>query len=114
MTSGRTRYWGYARGIGQYIRLMPKITYDPASDAMYIEVRALPSVRTVEKAENVMVDFGEDGGVVGFDIQEARRKARLIGELAMRLKGPLDVTVYGADDVGLDELQVDEVLATSP
>ncbi len=93
---------------------MPKISYDPASDAMYIEVRSLPSVRTVEKAENVMVDFGDDGQIVGFDIQDARHKARLIGELMLRLNGPIELTVYGGDQPGLDELHLDEMLAAQP
>ena len=62
-----------------------KTRYDPGTDSLYIEVRPLPSKRTVEVEveADVMVDYGEDGGTVGYDIQRASTKTDLIGRLIL-------------------------------
>jgi uncharacterized protein YuzE len=44
-------------------------TYDSSTDSLYLEVRPLPSRRTVEIEEDVFLDLGEDGDPVGYDIQ---------------------------------------------
>jgi uncharacterized protein YuzE len=43
----------------------------------------LPSARTVEIEEDVMLDLGEDGQPVGYDIQHASTKAQFIGRLIL-------------------------------
>ena len=58
-----------------------KTSYDPGTDSRYMEVRPLPSKRAVEVEADVMVDYGEDGGPVGYDIQHASSKTELIGRL---------------------------------
>jgi uncharacterized protein YuzE len=60
-----------------------KTSYDASTDSLYIEVRALPSVRTVEERPDVMVDYGADGGIVGYDIQHASQKRELIAKLIL-------------------------------
>lgn len=60
-----------------------KTSYDPSTDSLYIEVRPLPSKRTVEVETDVMVDFGADGEPVGYDIQHASTKTELIGRLIL-------------------------------
>jgi uncharacterized protein YuzE len=53
-------------------------SYDKSTDSLYVEVRALPSCRTVEIEDDVMVDYGFDGKPVGYDIQHASTKAEFI------------------------------------
>jgi len=60
-----------------------KTRYDKATDSLYVEVRPLPSVRTIEVEKDVMLDLGEDGRPVGYDIQHASTKAQLIGQLVL-------------------------------
>ncbi|WP_376958046.1 DUF2283 domain-containing protein [Azospirillum sp. A26] len=60
-----------------------KTSYDPSTDSLYIEVRPLPSKRTVEIEPDVMVDYGADGEPVGCDIQHASAKTDLIGRLIL-------------------------------
>ncbi len=57
--------------------------YDKATDSLYVEVRPLPSSRTVEIEEDVMLDLGEDGKPVGYDIQHASQKAEVIARLIL-------------------------------
>ena len=51
-----------------------KTRYDKSTDSLYLEVRPLPSCRTIEVEEDVMLDLGEDGKPVGYDIQHASTK----------------------------------------
>ncbi len=55
-----------------------KLSYDKSTDSLYIELRPLPAKRTREIAEDVMLDIGEDGEPVGYDVQHASRKQDLI------------------------------------
>lgn len=60
-----------------------KTTYDQATDSLYVEVRPLPSVRTAEIHPDVMVDYGDDGEPVGYDIQHASSKRDLVARLVL-------------------------------
>jgi uncharacterized protein YuzE len=48
------------------------------TDSLYVEVRPLPSYRTVEIEQDIMLDIGSDGQPVGCDIQHASIKAEFI------------------------------------
>lgn len=48
-----------------------KITYDPDIDALYIELRDLPILKSVDYEEGVTLDLGEDGEAVGLEILDA-------------------------------------------
>ena len=61
-----------------------KTRYDKSTDSLYVEVRPLPSARTIEIEKDVMLDLGEDGEPVGYDIQHASTKAQLIGRLILQ------------------------------
>ncbi len=54
------------------------LSYDKSTDSLYIELRPLPAKRTREIAEDVMLDLGEDGEPVGYDVQHASAKRDLI------------------------------------
>jgi len=60
-----------------------KTRYDKSTDSLYVEVRPLPARRTVEIEEDVMVDFGDDGRPVGYDIQHASTKAEFIARVIL-------------------------------
>jgi uncharacterized protein YuzE len=60
-----------------------KTSYDKSTDSLYVEVRPLPARRTVELEEDVMLDLGEDGKPVGYDIQHASTKAETIARLIL-------------------------------
>ncbi len=55
-----------------------RLSYDKSTDSLYIELRSLPAKRTREIAEDVMIDLGEDGEPVGYDLQHASGKRDLI------------------------------------
>jgi len=60
-----------------------KTRYDKSTDSLYVEVRPLPSCRTVEIEEDVMADLGDDGKPVGYDIQHASTKQDFIARLIL-------------------------------
>ncbi|MEI8395355.1 MAG: DUF2283 domain-containing protein [Rhodospirillaceae bacterium] len=43
--------------------------YHDKTDSLYVVIRDIPAVDTVEYMEDVMVDLGDDGMAVGYDIQ---------------------------------------------
>jgi uncharacterized protein YuzE len=54
---------------------MMRIDYDPDHDTVYIRLRETP--RTAESDElepGVIVDYGPDGEVVGFELLDAQRR----------------------------------------
>jgi len=55
-----------------------KLSYDKSTDSLYIELRPLLVKRTQEIGEDVMLDLGEDGEPVGYDVQHAAAKQDLI------------------------------------
>ena len=60
-----------------------KTRYDKATDSLYIEVRPMSSSRTVELEEDIMLDLGDDGKPVGYDIQHASKKTEFIARLIL-------------------------------
>lgn len=60
-----------------------KTRYDRSTDSLYVEVRPLPSSRTVEIEDDILLDIGEDGQPVGYDIQHASTKAEFIARLVL-------------------------------
>lgn len=60
-----------------------KTRYDKATDSLYVEVRPLPSRRTIEIEPDIMLDLGEDGKPVGYDIQHASTKTEFIARLIL-------------------------------
>lgn len=55
-----------------------RLSYDKSTDSLYIELRELPARRTREIEPDVMLDLGEDGAPVGYDVQHASMKRDLI------------------------------------
>ena len=60
-----------------------KTSYDPTTDSLYVELRPLPARRTVEVEEDVLLDLGDDGEPVGYDIQHASQRKELVARLIL-------------------------------
>jgi uncharacterized protein YuzE len=54
-----------------------KLHYYPETDSLYIELKTSPGAETREIADGLLVDFDENGDVVGLDIDHASRKLDL-------------------------------------
>jgi uncharacterized protein YuzE len=61
-----------------------KTSYDKSTDSLHVELRPLPAVRTTEIQEDVLLDIGEDGQPVGYDIQHASTKREFIAQLILQ------------------------------
>lgn len=64
------------------------VSYDPSSDSIYVKIRPGASVRQkMDEAREVIIDFGEDGQPVGYDIQFASRHPDVIVKALKLLRG---------------------------
>jgi uncharacterized protein YuzE len=54
-----------------------RLSYFAETDSLYIDLRGRDSVDSIEVAEGVVLDFGEDGVLVGIDIDNASRHVDL-------------------------------------
>jgi uncharacterized protein YuzE len=62
-----------------------KIEYFPDTDTLYIGLTERPSVESEEIADDAVVDFDEQGNVVGIEIEHASEKLDLTTLEAHRL-----------------------------
>jgi uncharacterized protein YuzE len=51
-----------------------KISYDKATDSLYIHLADRPSVDSDEVNDGVVLDFDADGALVGIDAQHASQR----------------------------------------
>ena len=54
-----------------------KLHYDPETDSLYIDLVDRPSSDSVEIGEGLVVDYDEQGRIVGLDIQHASQQLDL-------------------------------------
>jgi uncharacterized protein YuzE len=54
-----------------------KLHYYPETDSLYIDLNARPSVDSREISDGLVIDFDEQGAIVGIDIQEASSRLDL-------------------------------------
>jgi uncharacterized protein YuzE len=54
-----------------------KINYYPDTDSLYIEFSDKESSESVEISEGVVLDYDEEGTIVGMDIDNANKKMNL-------------------------------------
>jgi uncharacterized protein YuzE len=54
-----------------------KLEYFPETDTLYISLLDEPSVESEEIADDVVVDYAEDGRAIGFEIEHASTKVDL-------------------------------------
>jgi len=65
-----------------------KISYDKATDSLYIHLADRPSVDSDEVNDGVVLDFDNDGALVGIDVQHASQRADIRSLSVLKL--PLD------------------------
>lgn len=54
-----------------------KISYDKATDSLYIHLADRASVDSDEVTDGVVLDFDANGALVGIDVQHASKRADL-------------------------------------
>jgi uncharacterized protein YuzE len=54
-----------------------KLHYYPETDSLYIELNSSPGVEAREIVAGLVADIGNDGSVVGLDIDQASKKLDL-------------------------------------
>jgi len=54
-----------------------KLNYYPETDSLYIDLSSRVSADSVEISEGIVVDYDEEGKVVGIDIDNASHKLEL-------------------------------------
>ena len=54
-----------------------KLNYYPDTDSLYIDLSARPSADSREVSDGVVLDYDEEGDLVGIDIDNASRKLDL-------------------------------------
>lgn len=54
-----------------------KIQYYPETDSLYIDLSSKTSVESKEISEGIVLDYDEQGNLVGIDIDEASKKINL-------------------------------------
>ena len=51
-----------------------RINYYPETDSLYIDLSSRPSVDSKEVSTGIILDYDEDGNLVGIDIDKASAK----------------------------------------
>jgi uncharacterized protein YuzE len=62
-----------------------KLNYYPDTDSLYIDLSARPSAESREVSEGVVLDYDEDGNLVGIDIDNASKKLDLSEVVTSRI-----------------------------
>jgi len=52
-----------------------RLSYDPATDSLYIHLNDHPGTDSTEVSPDVVLDFDKQGGLVGIDVQHASKNA---------------------------------------
>ena len=68
-----------------------KLSYYPDTDSLYIDLSARPSAESREVSEGVVLDYDEDGNLVGIDIDNASKKLDLSEVVTLCVKTCLRV-----------------------
>lgn len=69
-----------------------KITFDRQADALYIQFREGKFARNEEVAEGVILDIGEDEGLLGIEILEVSSRFTTSDLARVELLMPLELT----------------------
>lgn len=52
-----------------------RLAYDPETDSLYIHLSEKEAANSDEVAEGIVLDFADDGALVGIDVQHASKTA---------------------------------------
>ena len=62
-----------------------KLNYYPDTDSLYIDLSVRPSIESREVSEGVVLDYDEQGNLVGIDIDNASKKLDLSEVVTSRI-----------------------------
>ena len=66
-----------------------KLNYYPETDSLYIDLSEKTSIESKEISEGVVLDYDDEGNLVGIDIDNASKKVQLKELILRRL--PADI-----------------------
>ncbi len=67
-----------------------KLNYYPDTDSLYIDLSERTSTESREISEGVVLDYDENGKLVGIDIDNARNKIALEKTILSKLPGTVE------------------------
>ena len=72
---------------------MKRVLYDPKADILYIVVKEGPVEDTIEANDDIFIELGKSGEIIGIEIWRASRNIMeaIVRELAKRVKEALTV-----------------------
>ena len=65
-----------------------KLNYHSDTDSLYIDLSTRPSAESREVSEGVLLDYDDQGNLVGIDIDNASRKLDLSEVVTTRIPHP--------------------------
>ena len=71
-----------------------KVNYHPDTDSLYIDLSEQPSAESREISEGVVLDYDQDGNLVGIDIDNASAKVELRTLIVSKLPATVE-TIAG-------------------
>jgi uncharacterized protein YuzE len=67
-----------------------RINYYPDTDSLYIDLSSKPSADSREVSDGVVLDYDQDGNLVGIDIDEASAKLEIKELILSRLPAKVE------------------------
>ena len=67
-----------------------KLNYHPETDSLYIDLSERTSAESREISEGIVLDYDEDGQLVGIDIDNASKKVELQKLVLSKLPGKVE------------------------
>lgn len=67
-----------------------KLNYFPDTDSLYIDLSERVSTESREISDGVVLDYDQDGNLVGIDIDNASRKVQLDQLTVSKLPGTIE------------------------
>ena len=70
-----------------------KLNYYPETDSLYIDLSEKTSIESKEISEGVVLDYDDEGNLVGIDIDNASKKLQLKELILRRLPSDIHALV---------------------
>ena len=70
-----------------------KLNYYPDTDSLYIDLSEKTSIESKEISEGVVLDYDDEGNLVGIDIDNASKKVQLKELILRRLPSDIHALV---------------------
>jgi uncharacterized protein YuzE len=67
-----------------------KLNYHPETDSLYIDLSERKSAESREISEGIVLDYDEEGQLVGIDIDNASKKVELKKLILSKLPGEVE------------------------